>query len=223
MIKDNSKRSQNVIYAFIASGIISVILICSALYENKVYKGYENGEYSDEFLDNLDVFIIALSFITIVIFIITIVLFIKWFRRAYGNLIALNIPMEYTESGVVWGYFIPFVHWVRPIKTAKEIYLKTQKVINGSSDINTDTSFISIWWIVYLLNSFFANIVSRIHLRSNTIDEFIFSNELFIYSYLFDLISIGLAIFFVRKITEIEQKLKENDSSKSLIDQIGLE
>lgn len=222
-IKDNSTRSQNAIYALMAVGIVDIISIGLGFYENKVYKGYEYGEYSDEFLENLDIVILSLSLVTIAVFITTAVLFIKWFRRAYSNLIALNTSMEYTENGAVWGYFIPFVNWVRPIKTGKEIYLKTQKIVNGSDHIDSDTSFISIWWIVYLLNGFFANFVSRIYTNAGTIDEIISANNLYIYSDMFDLVAVGLAIIFVRKVAKVELELKENDNSKSLIDQIGLE
>ena len=216
LIRDNSQRAQNVIYALVATGIVNIISIGFGLYENTIYETYETEFYSEDFLNNLDLALISLSVVQIAVFLATIVVFIMWFRRAYGNLIRIDIPMQYMESGVVWGFFIPFVNWVRPITTAKEMYLKSQRTIKGSSEMNDDVSFVYLWWLSYLSGGLFANIVSRIYRDAITLEEIIQANTLYIYADIWDTVAVIFAILFVRKMAKTEQELKEKNQSKML-------
>ncbi|MCF7561492.1 DUF4328 domain-containing protein [Sabulilitoribacter multivorans] len=225
LIRDNSQRSK---YVLVLLGILAFFDLLSVgfnYYQNMVLEGYEFGEYTDEYIENLDYLSIVISLTYFSSFIITIVLFIQWFRRAYGNLIRLDVNMEYTENGSVWGYFIPFINWVRPIKTMKEIYLKTQKVIkeyNSTLVFNKNTEFIVVWWVIYLINGFIANFASKQMNRATTIDEFISANNVYIFSDLVDVVSIGFAILVIQKVSKLELILRETDTSLSLINQIGV-
>jgi len=226
LVKDNTLRSKYVLILFAALAGIDAISVGLNFYQNSVLKGYEVGEYSDEYINNLDYATMFLGILQFICIITVIVLFIKWFRRAYGNLIRLEIKMEYTENGAVWGYFIPFVNWVRPIKTMKEIYLKTQKAIkeyDSTLVLDQNTSFITMWWIIYLANGVVGNFASKAMNRATTIDEFVDANNIYIVSDLIDILSVALAVIVIQKISKLELSLKKADKSMSLIDQIGTE
>ncbi|MDO5977611.1 DUF4328 domain-containing protein [Flavivirga spongiicola] len=224
LINDNSLRSK---YTIIIFGIIAFIDITSIvlnLYQSEILKGYEINKYSDEDLELIDYAVMILGIIQFLTFITAIVLFIKWFRKAYGNLIRLGVNMDYTENSAVWGYFIPFVNWVKPVKTMKEIYLKTQQLIkdyNTNITVDQNTGFIVLWWVIYLINGFVANFATKQMNRADTIDAFIDANNAYIFSELIDLFAVGLAIHLVQKISKLELTLMETDTSMSLIDQIG--
>ena len=225
LINDNSLRSKHTIIIFGIIALIDFTSIALNLYQNSVLKGYELGEYSDEHIELLDYVVSVLGIIQLLVFVITIVLFIKWFRRAYGNLIRLGVNMDYNENSAVWGYFIPFVNWVRPVKTMKEIYLKTQHLIkdyNSNIIVDQNTGFIALWWIAYLINGFVANFATKKMNRADTIEAFIDANNMYIFSDLFDIVAVGLAIYVVQKISKFELALMETDTSMSLIDQIGI-
>ncbi len=224
VIKDNTLRSKHVILAFTLTALIDMVSVSLNLYQNSVLKGYEIGTYDSDRINLLDNMTIALGTIQFILFVTTIVLFIKWFRRAYGNLIRLNVSMAYSENSAVWGYFIPIINWVRPIKTMKEIFLKTQQTIKAySSNIQMDqnTGFITLWWILYLVNGGIANVASKQMNRADTIDAFIEANNIYVISDLLDLLAIGLAIYVVQRIAKLELILIKTDTSLSLIDQIG--
>jgi hypothetical protein len=223
-IKDNTKRSKDVLIAFAILAGIDIISILLGLYQNKALAKYDIGEYSEENFNILDSVVSILGVVQFVCIIIVIVLFIKWFRRAYGNLIRLNVIMEYSENQVVWGYFIPFINWVRPAKTAKEIYIKTQKIIKTYQEsliVDKDTNLITLWWIIYLINGVISRVASKNIQRAETIDAYIEANTIYIFSDVWDILSIGLAILVVQKISKLELILKNTDTSTSLIDQIG--
>ncbi len=223
-LKDNTLRSKHVILAFTLTALIDMVSVSLNLYQNSVLKGYEIGTYNSDRINLLDNITIALGIIQFIIFVTTIVLFIKWFRRAYGNLIRLNVSMAYSENSAIWGYFIPIINWVRPIKTMKEIFLKTQQTIKAySSNIQMDqnTGFITLWWIIYLINGGVANVASKQMNRADTIDAFIEANNIYVFSDLLDLLAIGLAIYVVQRIAKLELILIKTDTSLSLIDQIG--
>ncbi len=226
LIKDNALRSKHALIAFAVLAGIDALSIGLNFYQNSVLKAYEQGDYSDEFITNLDYATMFLGVLQFICIITVIVLFIKWFRRAYGNLIRLEIGMDYSENGAVWGYFIPFVNWVRPIKTMKEIYIKTQKAIkeyDSTLVLDKNQNFIAIWWLIYIANNFVGNFASKAMNRASTIDEFIDANNIYIISDLIDILSIALAVIVIQKVTKLELSLKRVDKSLSLIDQIGTE
>lgn len=224
MIKDNASRSKNALIFFAVLAGIDVLSIGFSFYQNSVLKGYELGEYSDDYITNLDYASIFLSLLQFTCIITIIILFISWFRRAYGNLIRLKIGMNYTENTAVWGYFIPFINWVRPVKTMKEIYIKTQKAIQAYDTtlvLDKNTNFIVLWWVIYITNGIVGNFASRAMKSALTIDEFIDANNFYIVSDLIDILSVALAVIVIQKISKLEITLKKTDKSVSLIDQIG--
>ncbi|GGD07050.1 DUF4328 domain-containing protein [Hyunsoonleella pacifica] len=224
-IKDNTLRGKQLLIMFAILAVINIISGVFNFYQNNVLTKYIDGEYDDDFIELLDSVSMIVGFMYLICFILTIIFFIRWFRRAYGNLIRLNINMEYEESGAVWGYFIPFVNWVRPIKTMKEIYLKLQDTLKNYDTnfiVNTDTSFIVAWWIVYLLNGLVGNYASRVMNRATDVEGFIEANNIYILSDFIDIISISLAVILVMKISKLELTLKNSDTSLSVIDQIGI-
>lgn len=226
LVKDNTLRSKHTLILFAVLAGIDMLSIGLSFYQNSVLRGYEIGEYSDEFITNLDYATMFLAILQFICIITIIVLFIKWFRRAYGNLIRLEMAMDYTENWAVWGYFIPFVNWVRPVKTMKEIYIKTQKAIKAYDSalvLNRNTSFIVLWWVVYIANGVVGNFASKAMNRASTIDDFIDANHIYMVSDLVDILSVALAVIVIQKISKLELALKKVDKSVSLIDQIGIE
>ncbi|PQV47904.1 uncharacterized protein DUF4328 [Jejuia pallidilutea] len=224
-LRDNSVRSKHILIIFTVLALIDISQIGFHLYQNNVLEGYENGAYTLELIELLDTVSVALGLLQTLCIVATVVFFIRWFRRAYGNLIRLKVDMEYDESKAVWGYFIPFINWVRPVKTMKEVYLKTQDTLkNYDSNLIVDdnTGFIVLWWVIYIINGIVGNYASKVLDKANTIETFIEANNAYIVADLVDLASITLAIIVIQKVTKLEISLKKVDKSVSVIDQIGM-
>ncbi|MBC8756620.1 DUF4328 domain-containing protein [Kordia sp. YSTF-M3] len=223
-IKDNSQRSKDitmVFYTFIAIDIIAILLI---IYQSYVLQSYEEDPTNMSTIELLDIVVPVMRIVQFVIHIVSIVFFVRWFKRAYGNLIRKHQPMEYSENGSAWGFFIPIVSLYRPITTAKEIYLKTQYAIreyNSNLKVDTDTSFIVIWWIFMIFNNMFSSYSSRKYDNAFDIASFVDANAYAIISDVIDVVGIVLALYVIYKITKVETLLRDTNESVSSIDEIG--
>lgn len=222
-IRNNSSRSKNALIGFMIMGIVLLFSSITTLYQNSVIKNHPEDLEKLELTDYLSM----VSGITqLVIFIVCIVLFLMWFRRAYGNLIRLNYnSLEYSETGSVWGYFIPFVNWIRPISTAKEIFINTQRAVkrhNDNYNMQQDTSFIIFWWVSYLINGVFSRYVTKKYDKAFDLESIAEANNLMIISDILTFIPLALVIYFIVKISKLETLLLETYSSRSIIDEIGI-
>jgi len=223
-IRDNSERSKDitlVFYVFIAINAITILLI---IYQSFVIQNYANNPSDISTIEILDIIVPIMRIAQFVIYIISIVFFVRWFKRAYGNLIRKHQPMEYSENGSAWGFFVPIVSLYRPITTAKEIYLKTQYAIkeyNSNLKIDTDTSFIALWWIFMIFNNIFASYASRKYDKAFDIPSFVDANAYSIISDVIDIIGIVLALYVIHKITKVETILRKTNETVTGIDEIG--
>jgi uncharacterized membrane protein len=223
-IRDNSERSKDitlVFYTFIGIHIISILLI---IYQSYIIKNYTNTARNISIVELLDIIVAVVRVALFIINIIAIIFFVRWFKRAYGNLIRKDQPMQYGENWIAWGFFIPIVFFYQPITTAKEIFLKTQYAIkeyNSMLRIDTDTSFISLWWIIYWVNIFFSNYAYNKLKIASDIPQFIDANSSILISEIITIIGIILTLYLIHKITKQETLLRETNESVSGIDEIG--
>lgn len=223
-IKDNSQRSRDAYLIFIALACISIITILVLIFQSYKLNSYTNNEEDLATIQLLDVVVPIVYILQFVINVAAIVFFVRWFKRAYGNLIRRKQPTGYSENGAAWGFFIPIVFFYRPVTTAKEIFLKTQYAIreyNSNLRVDTDTSFIVVWWILYWVNSFFANYASDKREAAFDITTFVDANGYLIISEVITIISILCALYVIHKITKVETLLRETNESVSEIDEIG--
>lgn len=223
-IRDNSERSKDITMIFITTICVNAISILLLIYQTYKLKNFSNTQEEIATIELLDIIVPVSGVIQLVLFIVAIVFFVRWFKRAYGNLIRKHLPMEYSENGVAWGFFIPIVSLYRPITTAKEIYLKTQYAIreyNSNFKVDTDTSFIAGWWILYIVNNVFASYASRKLDDAFNIPTFVDANSYLIISEIISIISLLGVLYVIHKITKVETLLKDTNESVSSIDEIG--
>ncbi|QHI36207.1 hypothetical protein IMCC3317_15660 [Kordia antarctica] len=209
---------------FITTICINVISILLLIYQNHVLQNYDNTAAELSKIELLDIIVPISGVFQVVIFIVAIIFFVRWFKKAYGNLIRRHQPMEYSENGSAWGFFIPIINLYRPITTAKEIYLKTQHAIkeyNSNFKVDTETSFIVVWWILYIVNNFFANYASKKIDAAYDIPTFVDANTYLIISEVISIVAILGVLYLIHKITKVETLLKETNESVSSIDEIG--
>ncbi|WP_420574396.1 DUF4328 domain-containing protein [Kordia sp.] len=223
-LRDNSQRSRDASLVFIALACISGISILLLIYQSYQLKNYTNTEEYLSTIQLLDVVIPVAYIIQFLVNIAAIVFFIRWFKRAYGNLIRKHQPTESSENGAAWGFFIPILFFYRPVTNAKEIFLKTQYAIreyNSNLKVDTDTSFITVWWILYWVNSFFANYASNKREAAFDISTFVDANGYMIISEVVTIIATLCVLYLIYKVTKVETLLRETNESVSEIDEIG--
>ncbi|PTX59524.1 uncharacterized protein DUF4328 [Kordia periserrulae] len=226
-VKDNSSRSKDTILVFIVAACINVILILLIFYQNSLLQNFSYKREELESIEFLDLVLKITYVFRLVLYIVIIVFFVRWFKRAYGNLIRRHQPMEYSENGAAWGFFIPLLNFYRPYKEGKEIFLKTQyaiKELNSSFRIDKDATFVGLWWFLYIGSIFFESFAARVQekaISAGDIDAFSDANGYVIASKVMTLIAIACALYFIHKISKLETTLRETSSTFSEIDDIG--
>lgn len=206
-LRDNSRRSKIVITGLWIYIGFTVIALISGLFElDLLNRIMINGDYTIAEADANDLRQQILSFSQVGLYITVGILFMMWFRRAYGNVIRSGYTdTSFSETQAVWGWIIPFVNFVRPVKIMNEIWKGTQaktKELNPNYEI-TETSMISAWWAIWIIGTMYDQAITRFF-KGDDIETLINSGMAFIGSDTLNIIGAILAIVVVRKVTELE-------------------
>ncbi len=147
-----------------------------------------------------------------------IVSFIQWFRRAYYNAHALQIPfLSYNEGRAAGSWFIPFANLYQPYKIATEIWdgfhYALEKWIPGH--LTPGRAFIVIWWLLFIVTNFIGNLVSRFYIGSDTIGELHTASLFNMYSGIIGITAIIAVLYYIRKMRHLEKQLQQAASEQA--------
>lgn len=202
-LRPNQKRAKWAIIAIWTMLVLELISFFSGYLQyqllNDMATGIEVNE-STALANDLREGIIGI--LTLIIHITTIVLFIMWFRRAYYNLHIKVKDLQYREGWAAGCWFVPFVNLYRPYQIMKEIYNRTEDLLEKSklpTAIKLPTTFVGIWWTFWIISNLFANFVFRYSLRANEIDELINSS---VFEMISNVIELPLAFLAVKVIKD---------------------
>jgi len=131
--------------------------------------------YNDELNFN-NVFVSLSRLLSVLIFFTSAILYFVWVRRSYRNLSTLQSkPTEYSSAWVIGSYFVPILNLFRPYTIMKEIWFGSQPEfsLEDESDYElyqrrSSTTFLNIWWAVFLINGAANNISFRLSLKVDT-------------------------------------------------------
>ena len=171
--------------------------------------GGENVPISDfEASDNRQA-IVAILYIAVLI--ATTVLFIRWFRAAYGNLLALGQPhLRFKPGWSIGAWFVPFLNLWRPKQIANDIW-------NGSGpnappygksawkDASAPT-FLGVWWLFWIVGGLLDNVVARTAFSRDTLADIRDADRLEMAASVVSIVGASLAILVVRRLTARQQE-----------------
>lgn len=154
----------------------------------------------------------------IIIFFSSLIVYFIWVRQAYRNLASLQLkPAEFSSGWAIGSYFVPILNLFRPYTMMKEIWFGSQPKNNlpdeseyEKIDRLTSTTFLKIWWTVFLINGSVGNYAFRLSIKAETASELIKSNWVGIVS---DAVGIILSLTIIYLVSNI--KLWQTESIKS--------
>ncbi len=85
---------------------------------------------------------------------VTAIFFLRWFHRAYVNLIALGTPARRHNPGwAIGAFFVPFVNFVLPFLIAREISQESHaaRLRKAPASNPAAQGIVPLWWISFLL------------------------------------------------------------------------
>lgn len=202
MLRDNSARSQQAWYIFLSLGIVLAgsaavsLIYCILLGSSNAYSTTGTVFASLQGLLSLAVFALT---------ILSAVAFIRWMRRAYYNLTAVGIVVEYDDSWAVTGWIVPIVSLFRPYTIMREIWQRTQRMGYGYV---TSHALLRVWWALFLLRSATGIVTSLIANQVNTLEGIRAQLLWLAGAAVFDLAALFVTMKVIRRITDFEQQLQ---------------
>jgi len=218
MLKDNSKRAENLIIVFwIVIGAL-VLGLVPGFNEIILLDKLNNDMFVDDStLDSSDSIQFIVGIVQTILLIISAVFFLNWFRRAYGNLNRLHIKTEYEEQMAGWYFVIPILSFFRPYQIMVEIWQKTQSYLTAikANYLENNHSFvIGLWWALFIIQNFIGHYLIRAAFDDGTLDDYIMSSQAMIISDVMQIIEGLFVIYIVKSIskmeTDVAQHVKRN-------------
>lgn len=209
--RDNTARAKTVYWMMLLLIPLTLVSLLSSYQEYRLLDRAMNGILpSDAEATANDLRQAVIGIILLGYSIALIVTFILWFRRAYYNAHALQIPfLSYNEGRAAGGWFIPFANLYQPYKIATEIWdgfhYAMEKLIPGHQ--TPGRTFILVWWLVYIFTNTIENVITRIYIGADTIDELHSAAQINMYSGLISFTAIIAVLFYLRKMHTLEAEL----------------
>ena len=228
-LKPNGQRAKNAIIFIWIILVLDVLSLISGYFQYDLLKTVVNGGFISPVqatLNDLREQIIAILYLLASI--VSAIMFIQWFRRAYFN---LHLHVDYLlhpEGWAAGSWFVPIVSFYRPYQIMKELYEESIELLEkrGIHIPNISMNYISVWWAFWILSSIFGQIILRITLKSNTVDDYIFTT---ICSMIQNIVNIPLALLAIQVIKNYAKlephlfELKEEEMVKNEVQALGAE
>ena len=202
-LRPNQERAKSaIILIYIVMGI-ELIDCISDYFQLRLLQRFQSGitvSVSEATANDLRVTI--LSLIYMVAYITSAVFFIRWFRRAYFNLHQVARVLSYGEGWAAGAWFVPIVNLFRPYQIMKELYEETEILVSkraGTERINLTTTFVGIWWTLWIVNNLLGQFIFRSSREANDIGEMVFNTQMNMFV---NVISIPLALITVKVISD---------------------
>jgi hypothetical protein len=136
------------------------------------------------------------------VFIVTGVAFLKWIHRANLNCRGFGAQdMSFTPGWSVGYYFIPILNLVRPYNSMKEIWQVSHDPKDWKSQ--QGSAILGWWWALWLISGFLGQMVFRVSMDADSVDELQVSTGLSIFA---SIIGIPLCIVAVNLVKTISQR-----------------
>jgi hypothetical protein len=140
----------------------------------------------------------------LVVYLTTFVVFCMWIHRAHRNARALGAThLEFTPGWAVGWYFVPIFNLWKTMQAMREIWHASRSPQSGSSD-ETPT-IIGVWWGLWLLTNFLAQVSIRYSLRAETPQGLVVSE---IISLVSDVVDVALCLVAARLVAGIYEMQK---------------
>lgn len=217
-IRPNQARARQLINAFYVMMGLTLLTLALAVWQYFLFQGFINDPLNidlekAELSDNLDR---ISGVIDITMKIVVIVLFIRWFRRAYYNLhMASPGQASYEEGWAAGAWFVPILNLFRPFQIMREIWVGTQRAIPHRIMDVAPVTIVGIWWALYLAMNISGNILFRLSLNVDSIDDL---NAVSILSLIVEIVTVPailVAVVMVKKASSFEDLLWDEAQNPS--------
>lgn len=176
-LKPNHQRAKTAQLLIAMVGVVYIMMLISSYWQYGLLQDMKSGTvYSQEVLETNDLREQFLAIVFLMLYITSAVTFIMWFRRAYFNLHQKINHLTHTEGWAAGSWFVPFINLYRPYQIMAELYNETAELLAKRGlkrKVKLDTTFVGIWWFLWLVSNLLANIDFKMSNSATDIDKFL--------------------------------------------------
>lgn len=228
-LRPNVQRAKNAIILIWIMLALEVVSLISGYFQYDLLNEIAKGEIiSTEEANANDNRELIVGFFYTIAYIVSAVMFIQWFRRAYYNLHQKVNRLLHSEGWAAGAWFVPIVNLYRPYLIMKELYRETKDIlvkneISFSRKYLTDI-LLAWWWVLWISNNFYGQIVLNYSMKAETVDELITMTEKALVSNIIGVLLALITIKVIKDYSDMESLLnKITDKNVVTAHNIGLE
>ena len=171
----------------------------------------EAGELvSDADIDANDARQTAVGIAQFALLVVAAFIFIRWFHRAYRNLIALGAgELRFTPGWAIGGWFVPILNLWRPKQIANDVW--------RGSDPTYETGFLvwrhrgapavfAVWWGLFLVANWSSQVALRLSLTADDLSQLRNATTAYLVADGTDALAALAAIVVVRRTTARQEE-----------------
>jgi len=201
--RDSKLLTTWVRYFLFLQVIVAIASMILGHLEYQILMDYQNGVFTSqaEALAAIEVsdqrqFVMAITYL--VVFVVSGFFILRWIHRANYNARYFVGGMEFTPAGSIGWYFVPIFTLWKPYLAMKEIWKVsyfTEDWLNAKA-----SSLLAWWWFLWLTNGFLGQIVFRLSMHTENINDLMVVNRVYLAS---DLASLPLVLVTLMLVNNI--------------------
>jgi Domain of unknown function (DUF4328) len=178
---------------FWANIAITVVSIWSGLQELELLTRVRDGRsFSEVEAESSDSRQVLLGGIYFVLWIVTFVTYLRWIYQSNRNARYLaGNSFRFTPGWAVGWHFVPIAGLWKPYQALRELFQASHPGFGTEWSRAPYPWVVAFWWILFILSSALGQILFRVSLRAETLDDVIESSRWVLVS---DLVNIPLSL-----------------------------
>ena len=179
----------------IANVVVLIASVGISLWGKSTITGFEAGDQTLTDLEQFDAIFALSGVFGLAVYVPTVIAWLAWSSRTVDNEDALGIgPSKISPRWAMGWWFVPIANLVMPYRVHREIFDRYHAGIAAGAGI------VIVWWLVYLADNIFANVVGRVWIAAETFPELQTGLTLYAVSDVVTAVSAILAIVLVQRI-----------------------
>jgi hypothetical protein len=140
------------------------------------------------------------------------VTYIRWFRRAYYNLHLVDNTLRYSEGWAAGGWFVPILHYFRPVQIMVELYNVTRVLVSRArpeAPVQDSNQWITAWWVLWVISNLWGNLSAQISMRSDSLETLILTTRMDSWAVVLEVPLAIVAVKVIRDYSAMEDQLAD--------------
>jgi hypothetical protein len=195
---------------------VAIVSVMIALSGKGALAAFEAGEAGLTRLESFDSAFAITGQVELLVYLAAAIAWLAWQSRTIDNEAPLGLgPSRYTPRWSIGWWFVPFANLVMPYLVHRDIDARY------SGGVRSDRWLLTGWWIVFIVGGIISNVVGRIWLAAESIEELQSGLTLWVVSDLVGALSAVLAILLVRQIQSRAAGIAAAQATKTDMSAVG--